>query len=649
MLLNIFLTNYGKILNRRLTLITESFLWERTRDLSGEKNPSQMNRRTFVEVLGAAGVGIILGAGFSEYVLHPPSVPSGTTATVTATTTATVVDTTTITEVTHVPLVPLEPRILTKYLDPLPIPSVMQPTNPGATSYEVSMTEFKQQLHSELPPTTVWGYNGSYPGPTFEATKGTPISVRYVSKLPSAHLFAASIDHTIHGAESSNPDVRNVVHLHGAEVKADSDGHPDVWFTPGFGKKGPAWSGEIYNYPNSQEATTLWYHDHAIGITRLNVDAGLAGFYLIRDPAVESAFNLPTGAYEIPILIQDRSFDTDGSLFYPVAGVNPTIHPQWVPEFFGDAILVNGKVWPYLEVEPRKYRFRILNGSNARFYHLSLSTKIPVYQIGTDGGYLPKPVPLSELLLAPAERADVIVDFTGLEVGTELLLQNDANAPFPDGEPADPDTVGQIMQFRVISPKAPDTSSLPETLVPVQRLPEEGAAIRPLILNEVQARLGPTMSLLNNSMWDKPITEKPKLGSTEIWEIINTTGDAHPIHLHLVQFQILDRQELHVEEYNEALHETNEREGVQPGEGGTIIPVDRFLEGKRIPPDPNEAGWKDTVRVDHGTVTRIIVKFGPRFTSDYAFDATAAPHYVWHCHILEHEDNEMMHRYQIVP
>ena len=510
---------------------------------------------------------------------------------------------------------PVEPRRLTKYLDPLPFPSVMQPTEPGGTYYEVEMTQFTQKLHSQLPPTTLWGYNSTYPGPTFEGRSGTPIRVKWISRLPTDHLLAASIDHTIHGAETRNPDVRNVVHLHGGVVPPGSDGYPEDWFAPGGSR--------TYNYPDEQQAATLWYHDHALGITRLNVVAGLAGFYLIRD-SIEDGLNLPKGQYEIPLLIQDRTFNTDGSLSYPTGGQDdPETPPIWKPEFFGDTILVNGKVWPFLEVEPRKYRFRILNGSNSRFYRLSLDSGQSFHQIGTDGGFLSSPVQLKSLLIAPAERADVIVDFTGLSPGTQILLKNDAKAPFPDGDEL---VIPEIMQFRVIQLTQPDNSTIPTTMpfVPLAQTP--AMTVRELTLNEYKSKQdNPIMLKLNSSMWDDPVTENPKLGTTEIWRLINTTEDTHPIHLHGVQFHILDRQPFDAEKYEEK--KTLE------------------FEGPPVPAEPNEAGWKDTIRANPKEVTRIMVKFGP-FTT---FDPTIGGNYVWHCHMLEHEDNEMMRPYRIMP
>lgn len=516
---------------------------------------------------------------------------------------------------------PADPTTVEKYVDPLPIPPVLQPEGilEGATFYQVEMRPITQKLHRDFPETPLWGYEGSYPGPTIEVRTGEHVKVKWINNLPvNEHLLP--VDTTVHGAEPNVPRVRTVVHLHGGNTPAGSDGHPEAWFTNGFGVVGPAFETEIYDYPNNQPATTLWFHDHAVGITRLNVYAGLAAFYIIRD-CCEDQLNLPGGQFEIPIVIQDRSFNSDGSLFYPrqpdppVPGVDPSI----VPEFFGNTIVVNGKVWPFLEVEPRKYRFRLLNGSNSRFYQLKLSSGQPFIQIGAEGGLLPAAVQLTEITLGPAERADVILDFSQL-FGQTIIMTNEARSPFPGGESPGPETVGQIMQFRVTLPlSSPDTSSIPTTLCPLVPLKEADALrTRDLTLVESTDEYGRLLLLLTGRMWDEPITENPELGSIEIWNLINLTMDTHPIHLHLVRFQVLERRDFDVAHF--------EATG------------DLLFTGPPIPPDPNETGFKDTVRANPGQVTRLIAKF-----CDFAGE------YVWHCHILEHEDHEMMRPYMVGP
>lgn len=512
------------------------------------------------------------------------------------------------------------PVPLRKFVDALPIPPILRPKGVvrGATYYRVTMREVAQQLHSDLPPTLVWGYEGLYPGPTIVVKRRERVAIKWMNALPQRHLLP--VDMTVHGAHAPNPEVRTVVHVHGAHVAPESDGHPEAWFTNGFAETGPKFSRRVYEYTNNQPAASLWYHDHALGITRLNVYAGLAGAYLIRDE-VEAGLNLPRGRFEIPLFIQDRSFNDDGSLFYPrqpdppVPGVDPSV----VPEFFGDTILVNGKVWPYLNVAPRKYRFRIYNGSNSRFYRLRLSSGQPFHQIGTDSGFLPHTVTLDEITLGPAERADVIIDFSRHR-GETITLTNDAPTPFPDGDPVDPDTTGQIMQFRVarrLTEK--DASEIPERLTGTKRLrPGAAAKTRTLTLVETTDEFGRLMPLLTGRTWDDPITELPRVGSTEIWQLVNLTPDAHPIHLHLVRFLILDRRPFDVAHYQST---------------GRI----RYT-GPAVPPAPNEAGFKDTVKADPGMVTRIIMRFRD-FTGEY----------VWHCHILEHEDHEMMRPYIVRP
>lgn len=500
---------------------------------------------------------------------------------------------------------------LEKYVTPLAIPPVMQPSGvlDGAIYYEVPMTQFLQKLHRDLPATTLWGYNGIYPGPTFETRTGEPLKVRWINNLPPQHLFA--VDPTIHcghNAMGCQPAVRTVVHVHGGVQPPDSDGYPEAWITPG--------QDVLYTYPNQQAPTTLWYHDHALGITRLNVYAGLAGFYLVRD-AAEEALGLPAGEFEIPLLIQDRSLNLDGSLFYPSVGDDPDMHPNWVPEFFGDVAVVNGVIWPFANVQPRKYRLRLLNGSNARFLTLQLDQGLYFYQIGGDGGLLAEPLLLHEITLAPAERADVVVDFSSA-AGMAVTMTNSAPAPFPGGGEV---ALPEIMRFNVSDAAVADPSVVPQNLRAIIRIPESEATVVSDI--ELQEALAGDMSLgllLNARRWDDPLTpeEQPRLGSTTIWRLINTTGDNHPIHIHLIEFQILDRTPFDVDRY------LSDR---------TLV-----FTGPAFPPDLNELGWKDTVKAPPGFVTRLIMRW-----------EGFSGRYVYHCHILEHEDNEMMRPLEILP
>ena len=346
----------------------------------------------------------------------------------------------------------------------------------------------------------------------------------------------------------------------------------------------------------------LWYHDHTMGINRLNMVAGLMGLYLIRDE-VEDSIHLPSGPYEVPLVICDRMFDHEAQLTYPVS-LDPAA--PWVPEFFGDAFLVNGKLLPFLEVESRKYRFRIVNTSNARFFNLSLEGDQEFQQVGTDQGLLPAPVSLKLLTLAPGERADILIDFAENGAGKRVVMKND---------------VLPLMQFRVIPSRQKDIiSSLPRSLRPVPRIPEgEAVRTRLLTMEEVANDLGEMQRmLLNGKHWHDPVTERPMLDTVEIWNLVNMTEDVHPIHLHLVRFQILDRRAFNVYRYQ--------------------LNGEFVYDGPALPPDPNEGGWKDTVRAFPEMVTRIIVRF-EGYTGRY----------VWHCHILEHEDNDMMRPYDVIP
>ncbi len=501
-------------------------------------------------------------------------------------------------QMAHAVLPNIDPTTLARFVDPLPLPQIARPLDerpaPDGSAkrvsfYRVSMRAISQKLHRDLPPTNLWSVGGTVPGVLFDTRSGEGQLIEWVNELPQKHFLP--IDHTIHGAEKAAPEVRSVVHLHGGKTPAESDGYPEDWYVPGKSR--------TYYYPNQQEAALLWYHDHAMGINRLNIYAGMFGLYIVRDEE-EHRLNLPGDKYEIPLVLADRDLKADGQLSYPVSA-DP--ERPWVPEAFGEAQLVNGKLFPYFDVEPRKYRFRILNGANGRFYRLSLSNGGEMHQIGSDQGLLSAPVALKNLLLAPGERADVVIDFAEWR-GEKIQLMG---VPF------------ELMQFRVGAEQVTDSSALPPALRRVGRI-EESAAVRTrrLTLDENLNMVAESMGmLLNKTPWHAPITEKPLLDSTEIWELVNLTDDVHPIHLHMVRFQILDRRRFDSFDFmtKNTLRYTSDV----------------------MPPDANEMGWKDTARVNAKTVTRIIVPF-----SGYA------GRYVWHCHILEHEDNEMMRPYEVV-
>ncbi len=493
----------------------------------------------------------------------------------------------------------VDPNTLAAYVDPLPLPERAKstatrpdPDNPSRSIplYRMKLSEFHARVHRDLPPTRVWGFNGSSPGPLLETRSGEGLLVEWQNALPVRHFLP--IDHTLHGAERTMPDVRSVIHLHGGKTPPASDGYPEDWYVPGKSR--------TFHYPCQQDAAMLFYHDHSMGINRLNIYAGLQGPFLIRD-AAEDALNLPSGKYELPLIICDRYLTRSGQLHYPVS---PNPGKPWLPEVFGNIVMVNGKVMPFHEVEPRRYRLRILNGSNGRFYRLTFGDGLEFHVIGADQGLLAAPVPLTRLELSPGERIDLVLDFSQC-AGQDVELASDAL---------------RIMQFRVSKTPVNDTSTLPSTLRNVERIPESAAiCTRRLSLDEHLNLADQSMDMmLNNTPWDAPVTEKPALGTTEIWELVNVTEDTHPIHLHLVRFQLLDRRRIDSAAYLD---------------DKSIV-----LMGDVVLPAAHEAGWKDTIQVPPGTMTRIIVPF-----------VGYTGRYVWHCHVLEHEDNEMMRPYEVIP
>jgi spore coat protein A len=493
---------------------------------------------------------------------------------------------------------PLHIEKLERFVDRLPVPPTLQAEgvrpdplerDRAIRFYRVAMRETDVLVHRDMPPTRMWGYAGSVPGPTLDTRSAEPFLVEWVNELPTEHLLP--IDHTLHGAGHDRPDVRAVVHVHGARVPPEADGHPESWHLPG--------TSAVYRYPSRQEAATLWYHDHAMGIERLNQYSGLFGVCIVRD-AVEDHLDLPRGDMELPIVLCDRFFETDGRLRYPTSG-DP--ESPWVAEVYGDAHLVNGKLFPYADVAPRRYRLRVVNASNARVYSLSFSNGMSFHQIGSDQGFLAEPLALTSVALAPAERADLVVDFGDVADKTVVLESQSL----------------ELLQFRVGHGPREHARALPSKLRPLPRTPPSAAIrTRTLTLNEYSdPRTQRMLMLLNGAYWHEPVTEKPRLGTTEIWELVNLTQDMHPIHLHLVRFQVLDRQPFDADEFLTS---------------GSMRRI-----GRPVPPSAGEMGWKDTVRAEPGTITRIIVQF-----------EGFAGSYVWHCHVLEHAANEMMRPFEVV-
>ncbi len=662
------------------------------------------------------------------------------------------------------------PTGLQKFIQPLPglgpagIPVATPNTTAfsGADFYQIEVGQYTQQFHPDLPPSLLRGYadtaygllpngrpNHRYLGGLIVAKKDRPVWLKVKNNLPDGP-HPLPVDTTIMGVVNGQNDNRICTHLHGGFVPWTSDGGPFAWVDPhgNVGESvvrsvnGTGVPGEMMlYYPNQQSSRLMWYHDHALGITRLNAYVGIATGYLLVDDYEQGLVSenvIP--ANQVPLILQDKSFVSKaairsgytwgkvGDLWYPYlyeknrwdygpdvtppaqGVITPLPVPAEIPEYFSDTIVVNGAAWPFLEVQPRHYRFRILNASQARFYNLQLYYEDPLHpgeadltnpgpvftQIGNEGGLLPLPVALNNppqqigfdpftgnatnytLLLAPAERADIIIDFSDVPVGARLILYSDAPAPFPGGDPlndyytGDPNQVAlggapttvegfgpntrTLLQFRVtalVGAPDPDSMDLLASLAvtgspsPILAAdiapglnPKKAIRVRDLTLNEdfdnwgrLIQRLGTDVSSgLNNQglpTWARgylePATETPKAGTTEIWRIFNLTGDTHPIHFHLVNVQILSRQPFDV--------------GRFMAKNGQV-----HFTGPARPAERNELGWKETVRMNPMECTTVIMKFE---LPSVPFDVPPSPRtggleYVWHCHILEHEEHDMM-------
>ncbi|KAJ7551951.1 hypothetical protein O6H91_06G035800 [Diphasiastrum complanatum] len=544
------------------------------------------------------------------------------------------------------------PKHLEKFVDELPdMPRIKayRETEGMITpaNLTIGMYQIKWKFHRDIPPTPVFAYGtsakkASVPGPTIDAKAGLETYIRWENHLPQRHLFP--LDYSLDIARPKYGGVPTVVHVHGGINEPESDGHSHGWFTSGFKEKGAMWSKRVYHYFNIQQPGNLWYHDHAMGLTRVNILAGLYGAYVIRDPILEEPLNLPSGhKYDRHLLISDRSFYRNGSIYFPSVGNNPHIHPQWQPEYFGDVIVVNGKAWPYLKVKRRKYRFRIVNSSNARFFRFALTAGLSFTQIGADSCYLEKPVKLQKILVAPSEQADVIIDFRK-SPRKEVLLTNSAVYPFPSGDPVNSEN-SLVMKF-VVDKKvhSQETSKIPQrNLIPTHRLKQEDAAqTRIITMFEYESAIGePTHLLFNGLTFDSPATETPKAGTTELWHIINLTQDNHPLHVHLGAFQVISEQKLRdPDKLKACLEKSYSPEKCR---------VWNYVIGKPSAPSANEAGWKNVYKMKPAHITSFLTRFLNLNSEPYPFNVSADPGYAYHCHILDHEDNEMMRPLKILP
>ena len=573
----------------------------------------------------------------------------------------------------HTMAAPLAP-----FVDALPLPSrLVAVQHDGRLT--VGIRAGTHRFHRDLPVSSIWGFEGTVPGPTIEAERGRPVTVEWRNELdgpfPVVDTVApepADADgvpvQSLPGLSGGEPDRHaaeltghTVVHLHGGLTPASYDGWAENLFAPG--------QTAVFRYPIDQRAALLWYHDHVMGITKLDVYAGLAGLWIVRDDR-ERELELPEGPpFEVPLLIQDRNFDLDEQGRLTGRLLHKT--DPGVMEAFPPFTVVNGKVWPVLEVRPATYRFRVLNGSNARTYRLVLLRNgVPelerITQIGTDHGLLRAPVavPADGLVLASAERADVLVDFSDLEPGTELTLLNTARAPF-DGSSfpaadaehaADLDGLlpyPQVMRLRVT---AGDVArrSIPRTLATDYESPTpEALAKAPrraiaLIEREIDGETnmltmrelesvdaectGPVVTVVDEETtryrvvaahFEDKTTFFPMLGEYEVWQLINLTGDTHPIHLHLDPFQILARRPICYEIPDGGIGERDLAATVTL-ERDPDDELDHAI-------DDNERGLKDTIRVNPNEIVEIVVRF-----------SAYSGRYMYHCHILEHEDRDMM-------
>lgn len=619
----------------------------------------------------------------------------------------------------------------------------------------------------DIPTVKTWGYGNAeldavfadgsglpvtFPGRSFVVQRGTQINVNWRNNLvdasgnPLPHLVgvdqsvamqtdqtAVALDAATNQETYSGGPIYGVpiaVHHHGGNNKVEFDGGPDQWSTPRRAQVGPGVkaansdaSGLRFTYDNAQEAAMLWYHDHGEGVTRINAYAGLAGLYVIRD-ANENLLiarnQIPSGPYELPVVVQDKCFAADGSMAYasdpvdypgqvqvqrpdgtlvPSAdGVTPLPAPTHHPEQFGDVIVVNGVAWPNLDVEPREYRLRLLNGSDSRVYVLKfgyggatrrggLANYLPIYKISNDLGFLNTPIqmPRDEVVIAPGERMDVVVDFKPLAAqkgARTVVVTNSGAAPFPLGAPTVPNTpgAGTVMQFNVKLALHATTAALGKAAIPDSKVARvgsnlalrgldaatpklvgrpkapKGTPVRRVLLAEGTDEFGRIMPLLGSFQLpnDPPYlhypgqtnlgtmgfsqlpTETPALNSTEVWEFWNNSADAHPIHLHLVKFRLINRETFGPSATAAGGVMSEVKPMINGWTGERLLPEFVQLSGLPVAAPEHELGWKDTVLCYPGEVTRVLV----------TFDRPGK--FVYHCHILAHEEHDMMRWYQVV-
>lgn len=480
----------------------------------------------------------------------------------------------------HVPVPPTSPP-LTPFATPLFIPPVLKPKKvKGVDTYQVSIYEQPVPFHPDLPATTIRGVNGIVPGPTIIANRGTPVSIEVTNSV----------------AINYKPSI----HLHGGIVPTESGGHPldSIAFQ----------GSRTFNYPNDQRGATLWYRASTYQRTGEHVHAGLAGTYIVSDKSTEAQLKLPKGAFDIPLFIQDRSFNPAGQIQY-----NSNLSSVRELGHAGDVLIVNGRAQPYFQVTGTLYRFRLINGSNAQFYNLKLvnqgtvekfpiyknfkdfvaagTGKMPMHQIGTDAGLLQRTKTLDSFIFAPGERADILIDFSAVPVGSHVVLVNQY------GIDLDVERTSMIMRFDVVK-KGPK-KAIPTVLAPWEEFPETGIPTRDFTLAR-HTFSGELRWTINGEQYKttNPVLATVAAGSVERWRFVNPTSQDHPIHIHSALCQIVD------------------------------------ING--VPQDPATHGWKDVCVIPPIGEMTVLVKFPP-----------TPGRYPFNCQVLEHQDFAMMAEYQV--
>jgi spore coat protein A, manganese oxidase len=583
----------------------------------------------------------------------------------------------------------LDPASIPKFVNqlegPPPVFTPTTTTDPATglltDYYSIIESEFYQQILPQydaegrptgLPATLVWGYGGmahdavtgqqlgfvrGAPSPTIEAVQGTPVNVAWINSIYTPYVYAADPDIDI-AADQNNTEtaiypVTTTVHLMGSENSAMYDGHPYSWVTWN-GLQGPDYysyvrstpNAAVYHYDNQQSAGTLWFHDRSIGLTRSNCYSGLTGTYILRDMQDAIALQLPSGKYDMPLSIQDRNFFSDGSLKLPTQNLpdpNVSMGGVWLREFYGNVITVNGLAWPNMDVDRGVYLLRVVDGSDARWYDLSLSNGMAFTVLAKDGSYLSAPLSVNRLVLAPGERVDILVDFSTLAPGSKLVLRNSAPAPYPAGNGTDAQT-GVVMQFTVGTQLGYQPQTLPADITALNRDIVSDAPVRErnFTLFDFLGESSDVMATLDGQLFRGNVSEFPQVGTTELWHIVDSTRNSHLIEVGLAHLQVVSRQSFQESRYDQVWMALNG--GKFPFDHPTLNPdLQGYIFGTPYAPSAIDQGWRDCVVVNPGEVLTILVRFAPvDGRTTYAFDPTIGPNYIWYSHVLDHEENEMM-------